>query len=261
MKHFLYMICLCLMTLSAQAQKLTRDYRNQSLSTVLEDLNKAVAGKTLYFIYNELEDFTVTCHFSNLTLEDALREVIGFYPIKVTFDADKVFVECTQKEDVRVIGRVVDEKGQPIEFANITLLSDTVTNAADTHSTYINGGVSNENGDFVIPCSSALAGNGLGVSSQVVVKVSYVGYKTVNRQVKTGHIGTITLIPETYTVQGVTIKGEIPQYRMVQGGMTVDVQHSILRDVGTAEDLLSMLPLVQGRDGKFEVLAKGEPEI
>ena len=262
MKRFLYMICLCLTTLGAQAQKLTRDYRNQSLSTVLEDLNKAAAGKTLYFIYDELEDFTVSCHFSDLTLEDALREVIGFYPIKVTLDEDKVFVECTQKEDVRVIGRVVDEKGLPIEFANITLLSDTTAAAGgSTHSSYINGGVSNENGDFVIPCPAALAGNGRGEGGTVTVKVSYVGYKTVSRQVKTGRIGTITLTPETYTVQGVTVKGEIPQYRMVQGGLTVDVQHSILRDIGTADDLLSMLPLVQGRDGKFEVLAKGEPEV
>ena len=255
------MICLCLTTLGAQAQKLTRDYRNQSLSTVLEDLNKAAAGKTLYFIYDELEDFTVSCHFSDLTLEDALREVIGFYPIKVTLDDDKVFVECTQKEDVRVIGRVVDEKGLPIEFANITLLGDTTAAAGGSHSSYINGGVSNENGDFVIPCPAALAGNGRGEGGTVTVKVSYVGYRTVSRQVKTGRIGTITLTPETYTVQGVTVKGEIPQYRMVQGGLTVDVQHSILRDIGTADDLLSMLPLVQGRDGKFEVLAKGEPEV
>ena len=62
-------------------------------------------------------------------------------------------------------------------------------------------------------------------------------------------------------VKGVEIKGEIPQYKSAQGGMTVDVQHSILHDVGTADDLLSMIPMVQGKDGKFEVLAKGEPEI
>ena len=168
------MICLCLTTVGAQAQKLTRDYRNQSLSTVLEDLNKAATGKTLYFIYDELEDFTVSCHFSDLTLEDALREVIGFYPIKVTLDDDKVFVECTQKEDVRVIGRVVDEKGLPIEFANITLLGDTTAAAGgSTHSSYINGGVSNENGDFVIPCPAALAGNGRGVGGTVTVKVRF----------------------------------------------------------------------------------------
>ena len=56
---------------------ITRDYQNQSLSKVLEDLNTATDDKTIYFIYNELEDFTVTCHFRNYSLEDAIREVIG----------------------------------------------------------------------------------------------------------------------------------------------------------------------------------------
>lgn len=117
--------------------------------------------------------------------------------------------------------------------------------------TCTNGNVSNENGDFVIPCKPG----------HVLIKVSYVGYKTVSRQVTTGHIGTIALHPDTYTVKGVTIKGEIPQYKMTMGGMTVDVQHSILHDIGTADNLLSMLPMVEGRDGKFNVLSKGEPEI
>jgi hypothetical protein len=228
------------------AQKISRDYRNQSLSKVLEDLNTATIEKTIYFIYDELEDFTVTCHFQNLTLEKALHEVIGFYPMKVTYDEDRIFIECTQKEETKVIGRVVDEHGAPIEFANVALY-----NVGAQDSTFINGNVSNENGDFVIPCKIG----------RVVVKVSYVGYKTVTRQVTTGHIGTIALHPDTYTVKGVTIKGEIPQYKMTMGGMTVDVQHSILHDIGTADDLLSMLPMVEGRDGKFNVLSKGEPEI
>ena len=62
-------------------------------------------------------------------------------------------------------------------------------------------------------------------------------------------------------MKGVEVKGEIPQYKMTQGGLTVDVQHSILHDIGTADDLLSMMPMMKGKDGKFEVLAKGEPEI
>jgi hypothetical protein len=74
-------------------------------------------------------------------------------------------------------------------------------------------------------------------------------------------MGTIQLQPDSYTINGVVVKGEIPQYKMTTGGMTVDVQHSILHDIGTADDLLSMIPMIQGRDGKFEVLAKGEPEI
>ena len=251
MKRLLYISFLALCAISAQAQKISRAYQNESLSKVLEDLNAATNDKTIYFIYDELEDFTVTSHFSDLPLNEAIREVIGFYPMKVTYDGDKIFIECTQKEDTKVIGHIVDESGQPIEFANISLHSAVDNLNNDKNSTYLNGGVSNENGDFVIPCKA----------QRITLKVSFIGYKTVERNVSVGNIGTITLQPETYMVKGVEVKGEIPQYKMTSGGMTVDVQHSILHDVGTADDLLSMMPLVKGKDGKFEVLAKGEPEI
>ena len=241
MKPYIFTALFCVLTLCTQAQKISRDYQNESLSKVLEDLNAATSDKTIYFIYDELEDFTVTSHFTDLTIHEAIREVIGFYPMKVTYDDDNIFIECTQKEDAKVIGHIVDESGKPIEFANISLHNEG----------FINGGVSNENGDFVIPCKA----------QHITLKVSYIGYKTVERNVSVGNVGTITLQPETYMVKGVEIKGEIPQYKMASGGMTVDVQHSILHDVGTADDLLSMLPLIQRRNGKFEVLAKGEPEI
>ena len=184
----------------------------------------------------------MTTSFQNLPIAEAISQVVGFYPIKVTYDKDRIFVECTQKESTKVIGRVVDGTGNPIEFANISLLSA---------EGFVNGGVSNENGDFVIPCKE----------KSITLKVSYIGYKTVTRNISVGNIGTITMQPETYTVNGVVVKGEIPQYKMAKGGMTVDVQHSILHDIGNADDLLSMIPMIQGRDGKYEVLAKGEPEI
>ena len=258
------MITLCLCVSGLHAQRLTRDYRNQSLSKVLEDLNSAVSDQTINFIYNELEDFTVTCRFENRTLRDALREVVGFYPMKVTFDGNRIFVECTQKESTKVIGRVVDGRGNPIEFANVSLFGDANIPDNEQNSTYfdkgsdaamaaafINGSVSNENGDFVIPCKA----------KRVTLKVSCVGYKTLTRKVNVGQVGTIALQPETYMVNAVEVKGTIPQYKMTTGGVTVDVQHSILHDLGSAEDVLSMMPMVQLRDGKFEVLAKGEPEI
>ena len=241
MKQYIFTALLCVLTLCTQAQKISRDYQNASLSKVLEDLNAATSDKTIYFIYDELEDFTVTSHFTDLPINEAIREVIGFYPMKVTYDNDKIFIECTQKEDTKVIGHIVDESGQPIEFVNISLYNEG----------FINGGVSNENGDFVIPCKA----------QRITLKVSYIGYKTVERNVSVGNVGIITLQPETYMVKGVEVKGEIPQYKMTSGGMTVDVQHSILHDVGTADDLLSMLPLVKARNGKYEVLTKGEPEI
>ena len=237
------MLLLCLVAMCAKAQQLSHDFQNVSLSEALIWIDHAQEDYKLNFIFDELEDFTVTTHLENVSVRDAVRQVCGFYPMHLTFDSQDIYIECTQKEDTKVIGRVVDESGNPIEFANISLYGDG----------YINGGVSNGNGDFVIPCKAR---------QQMMVKVSFVGYKTVERNIGVGNIGTITLLPETYMVKGVEVKGEIPQYKPTSGGMTVDIQHSILHDIGTANDLLAMIPMVQqGSDGKFNVLAKGEPEI
>ena len=62
MKQYLFTALLCALSLCAQAQRLSRDYQNESLSKVLEDLNAATSDQTIYFIYDELEDFTVTSH-------------------------------------------------------------------------------------------------------------------------------------------------------------------------------------------------------
>jgi len=237
------MLLLCLVAMCAKAQQLSHDFQNVSLSEALIWIDHAQEDYKLNFIFDELEDFTVTTHLENVSVRDAVRQVCGFYPMHLTFDSQDIYIECTQKEDTKVIGRVVDESGNPIEFANISLYGDA----------YINGGVSNGNGDFVIPCKAR---------QQLMVKVSFVGYKTVERNIGVGNIGTITLLPETYMVKGVEVKGEIPQYKPTSGGMTVDIQHSILHDIGSANDLLAMIPMVQqGSDGKFNVLAKGEPEI
>lgn len=44
-----------------------------------------------------------------------------------------------------MMGRIVDTRHQPVDFANVALL-----NVSD--SSLITGGVTNENGQFVIPC-------------------------------------------------------------------------------------------------------------
>ena len=229
---------------TARAQSLTHTFRNTSLSDALIWIDNAQSNYKIHFIFDELEDFTVTTSIRNASVEDAVRQVIGFYPMHTTFERKDIYIECVQKSGTKLSGHIVDEKGVPMPFANVSLLS-----VAD--SSFITGGVSNENGDFVIPCQM----------KHIIAKISTIGYKTVIRNAAVGKMGTITLQPETYTIKGVEIKGEIPQYKMVTGGMAVDVQHSVLHDVGTADDLLSMIPMVQKRDGKFEVLAKGEPEI
>ena len=148
MRRTLYLMILCLGLVEAQAQKLSKSYTEISLSDVLIDLNRSQTDSRVSFIYNELEDFTVTTSFRNQTIGNAIRQVVGFYPMKITETDSLITVECVQKETQKVIGRVIDEQGRPVEFANVALL-------LPADSSFINGGVTNQNGDFVIPCRPA----------------------------------------------------------------------------------------------------------
>ncbi len=251
MKRIISMLVCCLVFAGVQAQKITREYNNVSLSEALRQLNEQTEDYTISFLYNELEDFRITTSVHRKTVPDAIRQMIGFYPIRMTVEPgianpsqQEIIVECPQKTAPRYKGTVIDEQGQPVAYANIALLSPQ-------DSTLITGGVSNESGLFVIPCEHR----------PVLARISYVGYKTIYRQCNTKELGTIRMQPETMTLKGVVVRGEIPQYKMTTGGMTVDIENSLLKDVGTADDVLSMLPQVQGSDGNFTVFAKGTPEI
>ena len=144
MKKLFILLLLCTAANGVVAQKINRSYQDQSLSRVLEDLNAATSRHEISFVYNDLEDFTVTCSFERLSLNDALMKVVGFYPVRIVRDGDKYFVECTHKTERHLRGTLIDEQGQPVAFANIAVL-----NPAD--STLLSGGVSNEAGQFVVP--------------------------------------------------------------------------------------------------------------
>ena len=224
--------------------RITREYNNVSFSDALRQLNAEATDYEINFLYNELEDFRITTSIRRKTIPDAIRQMIGFYPIRMSIDSTEITIECPQKTADRYKGTIIDELGQPVAYANIALLSPQ-------DSTLITGGVSNESGLFVIPCEQ----------HPVLARISFVGYKTIYKRCETSDIGTIRMQPDTYTLGNVTVKGEIPQYKMTTGGMTVDIQNSMLKDVGTADDVLSMLPGVQGSEGNFTVFAKGTPEI
>ena len=129
------------------AQRITRQYNNVSFSAALKDLNARQHKYTINFVYDELEDFRVTKSIRNQSVPDAIMQLIGFYPIRMTQVEDNIMVECTQKTTLRYKGRIIDDSGNAAEYANIALLSPI-------DSTIVGHGVSNENGSFVIPCNS-----------------------------------------------------------------------------------------------------------
>lgn len=196
MKHIVFLFITCLLSASIHAQRITQTYNNVSLSDALRQLSEQKTGFNIFFLYNELEDFRITTTVKNKTLPDAIQQMIGFYPIRVIVDTDNpkeknIFVECTHKTENHLTGTIINEQGKPVAYANIAIL-----NPID--STLITGGVSNESGYFAIPCETR----------QTLARISYVGYKTIYKKYDGWNMGTIQLEPESFTINGVTVKGE-----------------------------------------------------
>ena len=77
MRRIISMLVCCLVLAGVQAQKITRDYNNVSLSEALRQLNEQTDDYTISFLYNELEDFRITTSIRRKTVPDAIRQMIN----------------------------------------------------------------------------------------------------------------------------------------------------------------------------------------
>ena len=244
MKQFLVYLLLCLTVSQATAQKISRSYHDLSLSEVLKDLNAASTRYEVSFIYNELEDFRVTTTLHRSSLPDAVRQVVGFYPMRITETDSVMTVECVHKTDRHLTGTIIDEQGQPVAYANIAVLNPT-------DSTLLCGGVSNESGVFVIPIDQP----------SVLARISFVGYRTIYKLCHTTKLGTIRMRPETMTIRGVVVNGERPKVVLQGNSLVMNVEGTVMERMGTAEDVLSRVPTISKKGEGYEILGKGVPLI
>ncbi|MBR1462788.1 MAG: TonB-dependent receptor [Prevotella sp.] len=255
MKKLFLTLAVLAFVVFANAQKVSHTFNNVSISEALRQLNEQSADYTINFLYNELEDFRITTSLKNKNIPDAIQQMIGFYPIRMTVTTDdtpeikgkqkqQIFVECTHKTDRHLTGSIIDEQGLPVAYANIAVL-----NPAD--STLLSGGVSNESGYFAIPIEQV----------EVLVRISYVGYKTVYRLCDKPEVGTVRMRPDNYTINGVIVQGERPKVVLQGNSLVMNVESTVMERLGTAEDVLSRVPTISKKGEGYEILGKGAPLI
>ncbi len=242
----LFLIC-CVTAMSVDAQQITHRFNRVSMSEALKYLQGQTDRYRIVFIFNELEDFSVTADVRGKSVPDALRQLIGFYPITMTVnDKHEIYVECTHKTDRRLIGRLIDEKGQPLEYANIIVMDPR-------DSTLLTHGVSNASGIFVIPVER----------EKVIARISHVGYKTVYKPCKTVRIGTIKMEPEITKLQETVVTAPIMQVERDGTNYTIySIDGTIMGNAGNALDLLRWAPgiMVDAGDA-ISVIGRSSAEI
>ena len=236
---------LCAIVTLVSAQRINHDFHDVSLSDAMKYIQSQATDYDIIFIYDELEDFRVTTQVEHKSIPDAIMQVVGFYPVRIHQNGEReIYVECTHKTDWRLTGTIVDEQGQPVSYANVYLLHPS-------DSTVIGGGVSNEAGYFAVPYET----------QPVLARISYVGYKTVYRLCKQPEVGTIRMQPETQTLNGVVVQGERPKVVLQGNSLMMNVEGTVMERMGTAEDVLTRVPMIAKRGEGYEILGKGAPLI
>ena len=159
----------------------------------------------------------------------------------ITYRGNRIFVECIQKSGHRLIGKLIDEQGQPVPFANIVLY-----HPAD--STMIGGGVSNEAGDFVIPCAAG----------RVRARISSIGFKTIERIMPVTQVGTIRMQTKDYHLHDVTVSGLAPIIRHEVGRLQYIVANDPFAKGQNAIELMDHVPMVTMTGSHASILGKGQ---
>ena len=228
MKRLSFILLLCVIASVVSAQKVTHTFHDIPLSDALKYIQEQTTNYNITFIYDELEDFRVTTHIQNKSIPEAIVQLAGFYPVRVVKSGKhEIYVECTHKTDRHLTGTIIDEQSQPVAYANIAVL-----NPAD--STLLCGGVSNNSGVFVIPIEQ----------TNILARISYIGYKTIYKQCNTTDLGTIRMQPETTALKGITVKGE----RIVSGTENGHLIYNLpmLLQIYPADDAYEALTRIPG---------------
>ena len=145
-----------------------------------------------------------------------------------------------------IVGKVVNAQQQPLSLVNVVVLNPT-------DSAFIQGAVTDENGQFRIEVPHGQA---------YLLRLTSVEYEPLFKSVTADDAGTLTLKARHYALKEVVVKADRPQYKVVTGGLSVDISNTILAHSGTATDVLRQLPRVNvENDGSVNVFSKGTPEI
>ena len=142
-----------------------------------------------------------------------------------------------------VSGKLVDEKNQPLSYANVVLLSLP-------DSAFVSGTISGEDGSFTLEATS----------QNQIVKISSIGYKTVYKSVSPANIGIVQLVSDAQILGEVVVKGDLPKTRVKGDAMVTEVKNSKLSYAGTANDVLRKLPGVADVGNGLQVLGRGTPQ-
>lgn len=140
-------------------------------------------------------------------------------------------------------GKVIDEKNEPLAYANVILQTED--------SVFLAGTTTDLEGKFELVLHEKAK----------YINFSFVGYTSVVKEIIQNNLGEIQLLPDAQLLGEVVVKGYLPKTQAKGDAMVTTVSGTVLEKVGTAENLLDKIPNVTAQNGAVTVFGRGTPEI
>ena len=139
-------------------------------------------------------------------------------------------------------GKVIDQKGEPVAYANVAVLSKS-------DSTVLCGAVTEEDGTFNIITSE----------KDGIMMVAMLGYRTQYLSPVDGM--TVILVDDSSMLEAAAIQAVMPKTKLTGEGLQTAVRGSVLENVGSANDVLAKTPGIIKSSNGLEVIGKGAPLV
>lgn len=146
-----------------------------------------------------------------------------------------------------ITGRVLGGS-EPIAYANVIMLTKD--------SLLLDGTTTSSDGEFSLESPS---------SGEKLIKISYLGYlsKIIPTNFSAGNhsMGDISLEQSNKVLNEVVVTASVPVYSLKGSNMVVNVENSVLKNIGAAINVVENIPGILISDDKVTVFGKGSPII
>ena len=144
-----------------------------------------------------------------------------------------------------VSGKVLSHDGEPLAFANVII---TKYNSSEL----IAGGITDIDGKFDIDLGNH--------DERITVTISYVGYETKNiTPEKESDLRRIILQRSDNTLNEIEVRGKTQNTKITGRGLVTTVANTQLSQLGTAQEVLQFIPLMEKEGDSWKVTGHGSP--
>lgn len=154
----------------------------------------------------------------------------------------ETMAQNTGSRDIPLTGTVTDAQGNPLEFANVVLIS-----TAD--STILGGCMTNSDGMFNLDV----------IHDNAAIHISMIGYQSVMISPKDLSSGPVVLRIAADILDEASVSAVLPKTEIKGDAVVTNIAGSVLEHSGNALEVLGKVPGMILMNGNIEVIGRGAP--